>query len=180
MLSDYLRHVVNASSGSFLELNWATKKTSYFPLYWFFNRDPYSGLLSSPQHKWVVQSPTYPEQPGVFFIAQLVNNFSISINCIDCALFLLPSDSILDLFEPKLQHVATYIQHFQVIAHRVTLQGTNISFTKARLKMIFLFTEEPGYVSFVEGKIAISWVAVAFFASHSNNDRMRTRREPTL
>ena len=24
---------------------WATKKNSYFPLYWLFNRDPYSGLL---------------------------------------------------------------------------------------------------------------------------------------
>ena len=24
---------------------WATKKTSYFPLYWMVNRDPYIGLL---------------------------------------------------------------------------------------------------------------------------------------
>ena len=27
---------------------WATKKTSYFPLYWLVYRDPYIGLLKSP------------------------------------------------------------------------------------------------------------------------------------
>ena len=29
------------------------KKPSYFPLYWWFNRDPYRGLLESPSN-WVV------------------------------------------------------------------------------------------------------------------------------
>ena len=28
--------------------SWATKKNSYFPLYWLFTRNPYDGLLSSP------------------------------------------------------------------------------------------------------------------------------------
>lgn len=34
-------------------LKWATKKKSYFLLYWLFNRDPYNGSLQS-RYNWVV------------------------------------------------------------------------------------------------------------------------------
>ena len=47
-----------------------TKKTCNIPLYWFFNRDPYTGLLLSGQN-WVVYSGIYPKQQ-VFLIVQLL------------------------------------------------------------------------------------------------------------
>ena len=48
------------------KITWATKKTSYFPLYWLFSRDPEDGLLSS-LYDWVVLSPiVYPKQPSFF------------------------------------------------------------------------------------------------------------------
>ena len=37
---------------------WATKKPSYFPLYWLVQMDPYIGLLKSP-YNWVVFHPLY-------------------------------------------------------------------------------------------------------------------------
>ena len=47
------------------------KNTSYFPLYWLFNRDPYNGLLQSP-YNWVVCHPLilYTLNDMFFFIAQ--------------------------------------------------------------------------------------------------------------
>ena len=45
---------------------WATeKKSSYFPLSWLVNRDPYIGLSKSLYNR-VALSPIYPNQPGVF------------------------------------------------------------------------------------------------------------------
>ena len=44
--------------GSSCLSNTATKKPSYFPLYWLFNRDPYHGLLER-LYKWVVFHPLY-------------------------------------------------------------------------------------------------------------------------
>ena len=38
---------------------WATKKPSYFPLYWLVYRDPYIGLLKSP-YNWVVYGSIIP------------------------------------------------------------------------------------------------------------------------
>ena len=39
-------------SSSTLAVTWTTKKPSYLPLAWLFNRDPYYGLLQFP-HNWV-------------------------------------------------------------------------------------------------------------------------------
>ena len=38
------------------------KKTSYFPLYWMVNRDPYNGLLQS-LYNWVGHHPLYIYNP---------------------------------------------------------------------------------------------------------------------
>ena len=48
------------------KITWATKKTTYFPLYWLFIRDPYNGLLYA-LYDWVVLSPiVYPKQTSFF------------------------------------------------------------------------------------------------------------------
>ena len=38
------------------------------PSYWLFHRDPYNGSLQ-PRHNWVVLSPIYPKQPGLFLLS---------------------------------------------------------------------------------------------------------------
>ena len=46
------------------------RKKTHFPLYWLFNIDPYSRLLSSP-YNCVVQSPKKSQTTRAFFIAHM-------------------------------------------------------------------------------------------------------------
>ena len=46
------------------------EKKTHFPLYWLFNIDPYSRLLSSP-YNCVVQSPKKSQITRAFFIAHM-------------------------------------------------------------------------------------------------------------
>lgn len=69
-LADFI--TASSSVGFYLFQVSNGKKTSYFPLYLLFNRDPYIVLFLIPTSLDSMSSPMYSNQPrSLFFIAQL-------------------------------------------------------------------------------------------------------------